>query len=112
MDLITLFIRAPNLTPETSGCPDDISDFRVRVEVMLAERGREADDECFHFDVVSPQELARTSPSTFIQNTLLLAEFSWPEIHRHVERQIARLRGCKNWECVKNKIAGIFENGL
>jgi hypothetical protein len=112
MDIVTLFVRAPDLSPEMSGVPDDLGDFRVRVEVMLAERGREADDECFHFDVVSPQELARTAPNTFVRSTLLLSEFSWQEIHRHVERQVALVRSCKNWECVKHKVAGFFEEGL
>jgi hypothetical protein len=49
MDIVILFIRAPDLSPESFGMPEDIQDFRVRIELMLAERGREADDECFHF---------------------------------------------------------------
>jgi len=105
MKLVILRLSSPDLQPEVEGMPEDLQDFAVDVEVMLAPEGKEGDDVSFSFSVMSRSALARKATGAFIQNTLVLAEFSWGEIRRHIERLLMQAHSCTTWECVTFRFA-------
>jgi hypothetical protein len=105
MKIIVLRISSPDLYPEVAGVPDTLDDFDIRVEVMLAQEGYEGDDISFNFSVVSPSALLRRPCGQFIQNTLLLSEFSWADITRHIERLLMQIYSCHSWECIALRLS-------
>jgi len=106
MDLVLLRLSSPDLEPEVGGMPDDRHHFRIEIEVMLAPVGRESDDVVFSFSAVSPSALITDPMNAFISNTLVLSEFSWSEVRRHIERLLMQVQSCSTWECVAYRLAG------
>ena len=106
MKLVILRLSSPDLQPEVGGMPNDPQHFAVDVEVMLAPDGREGDDVIFCFSAISRSTLVRTPTDAFISNTLVLAEFSWVEVRRHIDRLLMQAQSCGTWECVAFRFAG------
>ena len=106
MELVILRVSSPDLQPEVGGMPNDPQHFAVEVEVMLAPVGREGDDITFSFSAISRSALMQKPTNAFVSNTLVLAEFSWVEVRRHIERLLMQAHSCATWECVAFRLAG------
>ena len=105
MKLSLLRVSSPDLQPEVEGSPSDSRDFDIEIEVMLAPKGHEGRDVSFHFWCVSPSALMRRPVGAFLPNILLMEEFSWSEIRRHIDKLLMQVHSCSSWECVAVRLS-------
>ena len=88
--------------------PKDLNDFDVLIQVSLQEKGKEG-KETFTFRACSPLTLARTESGRFVKSTLCLEKFDWQEIQNRVEKLIAHVSSCEQWDCVVEKLSGYLD---
>lgn len=105
MNLTILRLCCPDLLPEVGGLPVDTENFDIAIEVMLAPKEEEGNDISFTFSAVSHSALSHRTTTGFLTHTLVLSEFSWEDIRRHIERQIMQSQSCTSWECVAFRMA-------
>jgi hypothetical protein len=108
--------QSMNLKILTIGCkdsedaenwqPSDPDDFDVTVEVLLYDKQRETESMYFEFTVASPVAIGKRCVGGFVPPTLLLGQFIWSDIRRHIERLLMHVKSCDSWECVAFRLGG------
>jgi hypothetical protein len=100
---------SPDLTPPSSGLPDQAGEFELLLQVKLATEGI-AEEPVYSVRVCTPRALAETPDGRFVQCTLVLREFSWRAVADRIETLLRHCESCKNWNDVESVLAGYLAN--
>ena len=108
MTLQILSIQSDELEPKESGFPDSLEEFDVLVEVELCFKNQETNSMYFEFYVASPLAQMKRSTGGFLPPTLLVDEFDWKLIRKHVEKSLMQALNCKTWDGVVIRLNGLL----
>jgi len=99
-------LQSDDLDPCDSGYPDDIEDFDILIEIDLCFKNYQANSVFFEFYVASQKALSRRPANSFMPPTLVLDEFNWNAIEKHVVKLLSHISGSKSWPEVAIRLSG------
>ncbi|TLU67151.1 hypothetical protein FE810_02375 [Thalassotalea litorea] len=106
MNIELLGISSDQLEPSTSGYPSDWEKFDVLMELDLCFENHQADSVFFEFYVASPKAIEKRGINSFMPPTLVLEEFDWSVIRRHISKLLLHANGSKPWTEVAMRLSG------
>ena len=108
MTLRIVSIQSDELEPKESGYPNSLEEFDILIEVELCFKNLKSNSMYFEFYVASPKALMKRSTNGFMPPTLLIDEFDWAIIRRHVEKLLMQTISCKTWDGVMIRLNGLL----
>ncbi|MBE0388653.1 hypothetical protein PLUTE_a5230 [Pseudoalteromonas luteoviolacea DSM 6061] len=106
MNIELLGISSDQLEPSTSGYPSDWEEFDVLMELDLCFENHQTDSVFFEFYVASPKAIENRTINSFMPPTLVLEEFDWNVIKRHISKLLLHANGSNSWAEVVTRLSG------
>lgn len=88
--------------------PENPTDFDLTLNAIIGEE--KTGEYCsFSFRLCSPNRLVATENGVFINNTLVMHEFSWDAVRKRIEKLFVHVHACPDWKCIKDSFSGLLK---
>jgi hypothetical protein len=101
--LVIRDLWSPDLNPPSEGLPPDLRDFEVFVQVAITDQSSGV--EVFGFNVCSR---SRILVGSFVTQTLVLDEFSWPRLREALEPVLEIASRAGDWDQAIERLASVL----